>query len=147
MFTLPNAKALRMHPLEDNLWCRLYSMRANIPWKENGNIVLPETVKEEIFFAQVVLAGPGRTIDIATEADGSVAAVRAPMRLEPGDNFLFKRFRGERLTIGTEVYICMNQDDVLMKIDIPETVLKHYFEWCGMGTAEAKAIGSAQVKE
>lgn len=102
-----------IEPLEDTIYCQMYAQGNK--WRQGSKLIIPDTAKEEVFFARVLAVGPGRTIDLDTDR----LPIRKPMFVSPGDDVVFQRYHGERIEIEGGFYVLMRQDDVLSKIKVP----------------------------
>jgi co-chaperonin GroES (HSP10) len=109
--------------------------------KTLGRIIIPDTAKEEVFFAQVVKAGPGKVADV----DDKGQAIRMPMHVGPGDNILFMRYHGERLEIDGSYYLLLRQDDVLSKIKMPKPAPNEYFVFASTGVYDDESLKKARA--
>lgn len=103
-----------VEPLEDSIYCQMYAQTGR--HAANSQIYIPDTAREEVFFAKVLAVGPGRMIDV--DPDGH--AIRKPSNVEVGDSIVFARFHGERMEIDGSMYVVMRQGDVLAKVRVPE---------------------------
>ncbi len=72
--------------------------------KTKGGIVLPDTAKEKPQEAEVVAAGPGKTLD-----NGKIA----PMDVKVGDKVLFGKYSGTEIKVGAEEYLIISESDIL----------------------------------
>jgi len=127
-----------VEPFDDAILCRMYEQTG----KTLGNIIIPDTAKEEVFFAQVIKVGPGAVDGI----DGNGNIVRMPMHMAPGDNILFMRYHGERLEIDGNYYLILRQDDVLSKITMPEPAPNDYFIFAQTGVFNDENLKKARAK-
>jgi co-chaperonin GroES (HSP10) len=133
--TMP--KGTEFDPVGDQLVCRMYSPSGT--WREGSKLVLPETSAEEIFFATVRCTGPGRMIDL--DSKGNI--VRAPMDFSVGDDVIFSRFHGERVTIEGAMYVVLRHDDILTRVYLPKDKKEKFFKFAGEGDLES--LGKAKV--
>lgn len=113
MLTLPPGSTI--DPLDGSMVCRAYLSTGK--YKEGQKIIIPDTVREEVFFAHVENAGVGRVVDVV-EVDGDAVTMRKPVPFESGDDILFARYHGERVKIGDEIYIVMRHDDAIAKVNL-----------------------------
>ena len=123
--TLPEGTIIE--PSDDSLFCKMYAQTEVS--RPGSNIVVPQSAREEVFFAQVVKVGPGAPIDI----DKNGNTIRRPMAYNPGDDIFFIRFRGERLQIGDFYYVLLGEGDVLARIAIPEKLKGTYVRFAEYG--------------
>lgn len=126
--TLP--PGTEFEPMDDTIFCRLYAQTGK--YKSNSKLWTPEVAREEIFMAQVLRVGPGRRIDV----DAAGADVRLPMRYAPGDDVVFTRYHGERVEIDDGFYIVLKEDDVLMRVTVPEDQRDVFYKWAVRGDVE-----------
>jgi chaperonin GroES len=130
MITLP--KSTRIQPIEDKLWAMLW-------WEQNvtpSGLIIPEMAQEEMFFAKVIAVGPGKTIDV----DAQGQPVHKPMFVVAGDNIVFARYSGERVSIGGLIYIVMSHDDILSKVSIPQSEMEKLFVPAGTKDVDPKRL-------
>ena len=70
----------------------------------HGRIVIPDTAKEKPQEGQVVAVGTGKVRD-----DGK----SVPLAVKAGDRILFGKYSGSEITLDSEEYIVMKEEDVL----------------------------------
>jgi len=134
--TLP--PTAEIEPLEDNLFCRMYAPSGI--WKAGSKLIVPDTAREEVFVAKVLKVGPGKTIDIYKDGTRE----RLPMQVVEGDDILYFRYRGERLSIDGQLYVTLSSTDVIAKIRVPEETREEYFKFAGIGD-DPGTIGQAKL--
>ncbi len=69
-----------------------------------GGIVIPETAKEKPQEGEIIAVGTGKKSD-----DGKVIS----MSLKSGDKVLYGKYSGTEITIDSEEYLIIREDDVL----------------------------------
>ena len=69
-----------------------------------GGIVLPDTAKEKPQQGTIVAVGDGKLLDDGTRAD---------FQVKPGHKVLFASYAGTEIKFGGEVYMLMDESDVL----------------------------------
>lgn len=69
-----------------------------------GGIVIPETAKEKPQEGEIIAVGTGKKDD-----DGKVIT----MSLKSGDKVLYGKYSGTEITIDSEEYLIIREDDVL----------------------------------
>jgi chaperonin GroES len=126
----------KVDPVDDTIFCRMY---AQAGLTSSHGIYIPQTAREEVFFAKVVSVGPGQLVDV--DKDGR--EVRLPMNLKAGDSVIFARYHGERFQIGDGIWIIMRRADVLAKIDLGKSA--GYFEEATVGKVDELSLDRAQA--
>lgn len=132
-----------VEPIDDAILCQMY--RQTGKWKPGSKIIIPETGREEIFFAQVISVGEGKIVDF--NEDGT--PFRKPMGVEEEDWIVFARYHGERLQVADELYLLLREGDVLAKIDMGEDAEEYLVPW-RLGSSEGEddaPLAKAQVQE
>jgi chaperonin GroES len=76
--------------------------------KTAGGIVLPDTAKEKPKQGKVLSLGAGKLLDNNT---------RAPFQVKEGDRVLFTSYAGNEVTLDSEEYLIMTEDDILAVIE------------------------------
>lgn len=76
--------------------------------KTAGGIVLPDTAKEKPKQGKVIAVGVGRQLE---------SGERAPFQVKKGDTVLFGSFAGTEVTVDSEEYLLMSEDDILATIN------------------------------
>jgi len=95
------AKAkLKIRPLRDRVVVR----RREEPDQKVGNIVIPDSAKEKPQEAEVVAVGPG-----GLSEQGKLL----PLTLKAGDAVLIGKWSGTEVTIDSEEYLILKEDEVL----------------------------------
>ena len=94
------AKSPKIKPLGN----RIVVKRIEAEEKTAGGIVLPDTAKEKPKQGEVVAVGEGSRTE-----DGNVV----PMQVKKGDRVVFASYAGTEVTLGTEEYLIMKEDDIL----------------------------------
>lgn len=69
-----------------------------------GGIVIPDTAKEKPQEGKIIAVGTGKKSD-----DGKVIT----MSLKSGDKVLYGKYSGTEITIDSEEYLIIREDDVL----------------------------------
>ena len=94
------AKSPKIKPLGN----RIVVKRIEAEEKTAGGIVLPDTAKEKPKQGEVVAVGEGSRTE-----DGNVV----PMQVKKGDRVVFASYAGTEVTLGSEEYLIMKEDDIL----------------------------------
>jgi chaperonin GroES len=95
------AKAkLKIRPLRDRVVVR----RKEEAEQKVGGIIVPDSAKEKPQEAEVVAVGPGRMSE-----EGKLL----PLTLEAGDVVLIGKWSGTEVTIDSEEYLILKEDEVL----------------------------------
>lgn len=136
--TLP--PGTRIRPKTDSIVCRMYSQTGK--WKEGSRLVIPQTARRAVFFAQVVEVGPGRAI----EADENGIATRLKPDIAVGEDILFKRYHGEEVEIGDELYVVLREEDVMARLDLPEEKREEFLRFSGSEDADLDALVAAKIQ-
>lgn len=95
---------MKIRPLQD----RILVQRLAEEEKTKGGIIIPDTAKEKPAEGKVVAVGNGKLGD-----DGK----RIPLEIKKGDNILFGKYSGTEVTIESEEYLIMREDDILGVIE------------------------------
>ena len=95
---------MKIRPLQD----RILVQRLAEEEKTKGGIIIPDTAKEKPAEGKVVSVGSGKLGD-----DGK----RIPLEIKKGDNILFGKYSGTEVTIESEEYLIMREDDILGVIE------------------------------
>jgi chaperonin GroES len=128
-----------IEPLEDQIFCRMYAPTGQ--WKQDSKIMIPQSAREEVFFAHVLKVGPGKTIDVLTNG----ARERMTPQINVGDDILFFRYHGERIMIEGELYLILAAGDVLARIHMPEESRGVFFRFAKVGD-DNDALAEAKVR-
>lgn len=123
--SIPGATVIE--PFEDQVFCRMYAQSDRMTAK--SRIIIPGTAREEIFLANVVKVGPGKTFDYTEDME----PMHEPMRIAPGMDIVFLRFHGERIQIEESLYVILKQGDILARLTIPEEEKGKLFRWAKIG--------------
>ena len=91
---------MKLKPLQD----RIVVKRIEEDAKTKGGIIIPDTAKEKPMQGKVIAAGRGKVLD-----SGSLQA----LDVKKGDKVLFSKYAGTEVTIETEDYLIMREDDIL----------------------------------
>jgi len=94
------AKSPKIKPLGD----RIVVKRLEAEEVTAGGIVLPDAAKEKPKQGKVVAVGEGRAND-----EGE----RVALQVKKGDRIVFSSFAGTEVTLGTDEYLIMREEDVL----------------------------------
>ncbi len=95
---------MKVVPLNDKIVVK----RLEAEDKTAGGIVLPDSAKEKPRQGKVVSIGEGKRLD---------SGKRAPFQVKEGDRVLFSSYAGNEVTIGSEEYLIMTEDDILAVVD------------------------------
>ena len=95
----PRTKS-KIRPLRD----RVVVMRKEEAEQKVGTIVVPDSAKEKPQEAEVVAVGPGRLSE-----EGKVL----PLDLEAGDRVLIGKWSGTEITVGSEEFLILKEDEIL----------------------------------
>lgn len=122
-----------IEPTNDQVFCQMYAHTGKS--SENSKLYIPDIAgaRPEAFFARVIRTGPGRKYDVDLN---SGLVTRFPMEYVAGDDILFLRYHGERVTIGHNIYIILSSDDVLAKVHMPDDKRGIFFSWAKDGDFE-----------
>lgn len=135
-------KGTSIEPVGDTLFCRAYSFTEKIA---GSNLIRPVPYAEEVFFAHVEKIGSGRVVDVEIMEIGKPNVTRMPIMFHPGDDIIFLRYHGERMEIGSGMYLLLKSDDVLAKVDMSKAKADNLFVFAGESDKElAKALDSAK---
>jgi chaperonin GroES len=93
-------KGLNVSPLGD----RVLVKQDEEPQMSAGGIYLPETAKEAPQWGTVISTGPGKMLD-----SGEIR----PLSLKEGDKVIFGKYSGTKISVGTEEYLFMREDDIM----------------------------------
>ncbi len=93
-----------LKPLGDKIVIK----REDAEEKTAGGIVLPDSAKEKPKEGTVVVLGEGKLLE-----DGS----RAKFQVKEGDKVLFTSYAGNEISVGTDEFLLMSEDDILAVID------------------------------
>ena len=91
---------MKLKPLQD----RIVVKRIEEDAKTKGGIIIPDTAKEKPMQGKVIAAGRGKVLDSGT---------RQALDVKKGDKVLFSKYAGTEVTIDTEDYLIMREDDIL----------------------------------
>ena len=91
---------MKIRPLQDRILIR----RVDEEETTSGGIIIPDTAKEKPQEGLIVATGKGKTRE-----DGSVT----PLDIKPGDRILFGKYSGTDVTLDSEDYVILREDDVL----------------------------------
>ena len=94
------AKRTGIQPLAD----RVLVKRIEEEHQTKGGIIVPDTAKEKPQQGKIVEVGPGRVAD-----DGK----RVPLEVKKGNKILFGKYAGTEITVGSEEYLILREDDIL----------------------------------
>jgi len=89
----------KFQPLND----RVLLKRLNIESQTKGGIFIPENAKEKPLEGEVIATGPGKIID----------GNRLPLDVTVGDRVLFAKYSETEITIASEKYLLLKEDDIL----------------------------------
>ena len=91
---------MKIRPLHD----RVIVERTEAEEKSSGGIIIPDTAKEKPQEGRVVAVGKGKR-----KEDGTLI----PLDVKKGDSILFSKYAGSEVTIESDEYIIMREDDIL----------------------------------
>ena len=97
-------KSLNLVPLNDKIVVK----RLEAEEKTAGGIVLPDTAKEKPKQGKVISLGDGRLLD-----NGK----RAAFQVKEGDRVLFTSYAGSEVTVDSQEYLIMTEEDILAVVD------------------------------
>lgn len=95
---------MKIVPLNDKVVVK----RLEAEEKTAGGIVLPDKAKEKPKQGKVVSVGPGRLLD---------SGKRSQPQIKAGNKVLFTSYAGSEVTVDSEEYLVMNEDDILAIVD------------------------------
>lgn len=98
--TKPTMRKMEFHPLAERVLIRPAEPEAVSP----GGIVIPDNAKEKQQRGIVMAVGRGRYLD-----DGSLIALEC----DAGDEVLFKRYAGNEVELQDEIFLVVEEKDVL----------------------------------
>ena len=90
----------KIQPLGDRVLIKVLEAQE----KTKGGIVLPDTAKEKPQEGQVVAVGKGHISE-----EGKVT----PLELKAGDKILFGKYYGTEITVDSEDYLILKEEDIL----------------------------------
>ena len=90
----------RLRPLRD----RVLVKRLEEAEVKKGGIIIPDTAKEKPQEGEIIAVGPGKVTE-----DGKLQAMTVKM----GDKILFGKYSGNEVTLGSEEYLIMREEDIL----------------------------------
>ena len=90
---------MKLTPLGDRVIVKL--LEQDEP--KQGGIIIPDTAKERPQEGEIIAVGKGRRNN-----DGA----RIDMEVEKGDRVLFGKYAGNEITIDTEKYMVMKEDEI-----------------------------------
>ena len=94
------AMKVTLRPLHDRIVVKRLEEEVGM----HGRIVIPDTAKEKPQEGQVVAVGTGKVTDDGTSV---------PLAVKTGDRILFGKYSGSEITLDSEEYIVMKEEDVL----------------------------------
>ncbi len=92
--------ATKLQPIGDKILVK----RVEAEERTKGGIVLPDTAKEKPKEGRVIALGEGRLTK-----DGK----RAAFQVKKNDRILFTSYAGTEVTVDSEEYILMSEEDIL----------------------------------
>jgi len=90
----------KVQPLGDRVLIKVLEAEE----KTKGGIVLPDTAKEKPQQGEVVAVGKGRPTD---------AGKVTPLEVKPKDKILFGKYSGTEITVDSEEYLILKEEDIL----------------------------------
>jgi chaperonin GroES len=98
---MPAKKAkASVRPLGD----RVLVKRLDEEQQTKGGIIVPDTAKEKPQQGKIIEVGPGRMTE-----DGK----RIPPDVKKGNKVLFGKYSGTEISVGTEEYLILREEDIL----------------------------------
>jgi chaperonin GroES len=94
------ATKMKFRPLHD----RIVVKRLEEGEAKHGSIVIPDTAKEKPQEGKVVAVGTGKVTD---------GGKNVPLAVKAGDRILFGKYSGSEVTVDSEEYLIMKEEDVL----------------------------------
>ena len=95
---------MKVRPLYD----RILLKRLDTEEMTKGGIIIPETVEEKPHEGKIIAVGKGKISD-----DGSVK----PLDVKVGDKVLFSKYAGTDITIESEEYLILKEDELLAIVE------------------------------
>jgi chaperonin GroES len=95
---------MNIRPLHDRVMVR----RLEEGEQQIGGIIIPDTAKEKPQQGTVIAAGNGRA---------NRHGKRVPLDIKAGDRILFGKYAGQEVTLDSQEYFIMKEDDVLAVIE------------------------------
>ena len=95
---------MKVKPLAD----RVLIKPSETEEEKRGEIIIPDTAKEEPQQGEVMEVGPGRMTD-----DGKKVA----MEVKKGDKVLYGKYSGTEVTIDGVEYLVVRESDILMNFN------------------------------
>ena len=97
---MTQAMKTTLRPLHD----RILVKRLEEQDVKRGSIVIPDTAKEKPQEGQIVAVGAGKVTD-----EGK----NIPLAVKAGDRILFGKYSGSEVTLDSEEFLIMREEDVL----------------------------------
>jgi chaperonin GroES len=97
---MAQAMKTTLRPLHDRILVKRLEERD----VKHGSIVIPDTAREKPQEGEIVAVGTGKVTD-----DGK----SIPLAVKAGDRILFGRYSGSEVTLDSEEYLIMKEEDVL----------------------------------
>ena len=91
---------MKFRPLYD----RILVERVESEEKTKGGIIVPDTAQEKPQQGKVIAVGQGKRLE-----NGKLI----PLEVKAGDTILFGKYSGSEITIESNEYLIMKEDDVL----------------------------------
>jgi chaperonin GroES len=91
---------MKFRPLYD----RILVERVESEEKTKGGIIVPDTAKEKPQQGKIIAVGQGKRLE-----NGKLI----PLEVKAGDTILFGKYSGSEITIESNEYLIMKEDDVL----------------------------------
>ena len=98
--TMAHAMKTKLRPLHD----RIVVKRLAESEETHGRIVIPDTAKEKPQEGEVVAVGTGKVSDEGKSV---------PLAVKAGDRILFGKYSGSEVTLDSQEYLIMKEEDVL----------------------------------
>jgi chaperonin GroES len=94
--------AVNITPLHDRVLVR----RLEEQETAKGGIIIPETAKEKPHEGEVIAVGAGKI----------EKGHRIPLDVKVGDRILFGKYTGNDITIDSQEYLILREDEILAKV-------------------------------
>jgi chaperonin GroES len=97
---MAHAMKTTLRPLHDRILVKRLEERD----VKRGSIVIPDTAKEKPQEGRIVAVGAGKVTD---------GGKKIPLAVKTGDRILFGKYSGSEVTLDSEEYLIMKEEDVL----------------------------------
>jgi len=92
--------ATKVRPLHDRVIVR----RLDEEEKSTGGIIIPDSAKEKPVQGEVIAVGKGKILE-----NGDIR----PLDVQDGDIVIFSTYAGTEITLDSEAFLMMREDDIL----------------------------------